>query len=78
MLPQEEDDSEKPLIGEEELSEAWQAMSEVVLSFDYDSLNYMLAELSSYRLPQEKAGRLKELKEAARLPDWEKLKEILG
>ena len=50
-------------------------MSEVVLSFDYDSLNYMLAELSSYRLPQEKAGRLKE---AARLPDWEKLKEILG
>ena len=78
LLPQEEDESEKPPISEEELAEAWQALSEVVVSFDYDSLNYMLAELSSYRLPREEAGRLKEIKEAARLPDWEKLKEILG
>jgi hypothetical protein len=53
-------------------------MSEVVMSFDYDSLNYMLAELSSYRLPREEADRLREIKEAARRPDWEKLKEILG
>ena len=78
LLPQEEDESGKPPLSEEELAEAWQALSEVVVSFDYDSLNYMLAELSSYRLPREEAGRLKEIKEAARLPDWEKLKEILG
>ena len=78
LLPEEEDESEKPPIGEEELAEAWQALSEVVMSFDYDSLGYMLTELSSYRLPPEAAGRLREVKEAARLPDWKRLKEILG
>ena len=78
LLPEEEDEGEKPPIGEEELAEAWQALSEVVMSFDYDSLGYMLTELSSYRLPPEAAGRLREVKEAARLPDWKRLKEILG
>ena len=78
LLPEEEDESEKPPLGEEELSEAWQALGEVVMSFDYDSLNYMLTELSSYRLPKEAADKLREIREAARLPDWEKLKEILS
>ena len=78
LLPQEEGESDKPPISGEELSEAWQAMGEVVMSFDYDSLRFMLEEMSSYRLPQEEAERLRQVKEAARLPDWEKLKEILG
>ena len=78
LLPQEEDASNKTPISEEELAEAWEAMGEVVGSFDYDSLNYMLEELSSYRLPEAETGKLKAVKEAARLPDWDKLKEILG
>ena len=64
-------------ISEEELEEAWQAMCEVVASFDYDSLVYMLEELSSYRLPTADAQKLRAVKDAARLPDWEKLTEIL-
>jgi len=52
-------------------------MGEIVTSFDYDSLGYMLEELSSYRLPTAEARKLKDVKDAARLPDWEKLTEIL-
>ena len=78
MLPEEVCEGEKPLISPEELAEAWQSLGEVVASFDFDSLSYMVAEISSYRLPPGEADRLKAIKEAARLPDWEKLKEILG
>ena len=77
LLPQEEDNDDKPPISEEDLAEAWQAMGEIVASFDYDSLGYMLEELSSYRLPVAEARKLKDVKDAARLPDWEKLTEIL-
>ncbi len=78
LLPKEEADSDKPPISAEELAEAWQAMGEMVMSFDYDSLGFMLGELSGYRLPQEEAEKLKAVKEAARQPDWEKLQEILS
>ena len=78
MLPEEVCEGEKPPISPEELAEAWQCLGEVVASFDFDSLSYMVAEISSYRLPPGEADRLKAIKEAARLPDWEKLKEILG
>ena len=76
LLPKEEVSGSRP-ISEDELEEAWQAMCEVVASFDYDSLVYMLEELSSYRLPVADAQKLRAVKEAARLPDWEKLTEIL-
>jgi HPt (histidine-containing phosphotransfer) domain-containing protein len=77
LLPREEDNGDKPPISDEELSEAWQAMGEIVASFDYDSLGYVLEELSSYSLPEADAIKLKEVKDAARLPDWEKLTELL-
>ena len=78
LLPQEVPEEEKPLISEEELAEAWGAMAEVIESFDYDSLRFMLEDLSGYQLPDSGREKLKQVKEAAAVPDWEKLREILG
>jgi hypothetical protein len=38
----------------------------------------MLEDLSGYQLPDSGREKLKQVKEAAAAPDWEKLREILG
>jgi hypothetical protein len=61
-----------------ELSEAWEAMGEIAASFDYDSLMYMLGELSAYQLPAADAEKLAKVKKAAAVPDWAALQKILS
>ena len=78
LIPAEKTDAEKTPISPEELAEAWQAMTEVVASFDYDSLEYMLDELSGYQLPEAEAEKLAQIKKAAAVPEWDKLQQLLG
>ena len=77
LLAAEKPDSEKAAIDEAELVEAWEAMAEVVQSFDYDSLQYMIGELNGYSLPVADKEKLAKIKQAASVPDWETLKRIL-
>ena len=73
----EEDDSDKPLIDESELVEAYETMKEVAASFDYDSLMFVFQSLDEYRLPDSEVERYKQLKEAAAKLDWEKINALL-
>ena len=77
LLPAEDTAQEKAPISSAELAEAWQALAEIVASFDFDSLDYMLGELSGYQLPEADAERLANIKKAAAVPDWEKLQQLL-
>lgn len=77
LLPQEKTDSEKAPISAAELTEAWEALSEIVMSFDYDSLRYILDELSGFQLSGADAEKLAAAKKAAALPDWDALQKIL-
>ena len=77
MLPQEEDASGKPPIDPAELAEAFEAMSEMATAFDYDSLQFIFESLDGYRLPEKEAELYKEIKAAAAVPDWDKVKELL-
>ena len=77
MLPQEEDMSGKPPIDPAELAEAFEAMSEMATAFDYDSLQFIFESLDGYRLPEKEAELYKEIKAAAAVPDWDKVKELL-
>lgn len=77
LLAAEKPDGEKAAIGEAELAEAWEAMAEVVQSFDYDSLQYMIGELDGYSLPVADKEKLAKIKQAASVPDRETLKRIL-
>ena len=74
----EEDNSNKPLIDESELAEAFETMKEVAASFDYDSLTFVMQSLDDYRLPDNEAERYKQIKEAAAKLDWEKINKLLN
>ncbi len=77
MLPQEEDTHDKPPIDPAELTEAFEAMSEMATAFDYDSLQFIFESLDEYQLPEKEAALYKEIKSAAAVPDWDKVKELL-
>lgn len=71
-------DKDKPMIDEATLAEAYETMEEVVASFDYDNLLFLLQSLEDYRLPEPDAQRCNDLREAARKPDWEKVRKLLA
>ena len=77
MKQQTGDDTSKPPIEAGALAEAYEALGEIALSFDYDSLLFVLQSLEAYRLPEADAERYQHLKEAAAKPDWDAIAEIL-
>ena len=78
LMPAEKEAEEKIPISPAELSEAWETLTEIVTSFDYDSLEYMLGELSGYQLPPADAEKLAQIKKAAAVPEWDKLQQLLS
>ena len=78
LIPAEKAAEDKVPISQAELSEAWETLTEIVTSFDYDSLEYMLGELSGYQLPPADAEKLAQIKKAAAVPEWDKLQQLLG
>ncbi len=73
----EPDAVEKTLIDRGQLIEAYETIRELTSSFDYDSLQFVLDSLAQYRLPREEQARYQALRQAAAVPDWERLKEVL-
>ena len=67
-----------PLIEEERLKEALDSIRELVPSFDYDGINYIVNALGEYSIPEEHRGLLEKLKGALRRADWDEIKELLG
>lgn len=72
-----EEKEDKPEMPEDELKDAFEALKEVVAVFDYDSLKMMIDELSNYKLPEIERAKFAALKNAAKIPDWDKAREIL-
>lgn len=64
-------------ISDAELEEAWETIGDIIKSFDYDNLMYLLGELAGYQLGAHDQDRLKALQDAAELPDWERLQELM-
>ena len=77
LIKRSDDDEDKPLISEDDLNEALEALSEAAASFDYDSVMFVLDQLNDYRLPQEQSARIKAIRDAAAKLDWEKLNGLL-
>ena len=78
MIKVEEDVSDKPLIDEAELAEAYESMKDIAKSFDYDSLQFIFQSLDEYKLPKEETKHYKQIKEAAAKLDWEKVNILLN
>ncbi len=67
-----------PMISGDDLREAYETIREMITSFDYDSIMFVLESLEGYRLPETEQGRYKELRSSANKADWEALRRILA
>ena len=74
-LEEEEDDSDKEPISEDDLKEAYSALKEVIPIMDYDSVESILEDLKDYALPKEDAARMKELRKMLSAFDWDGMEE---
>jgi len=70
-------DGEKEAIPEEELREAYSALSDVIPQMDYDSVEMILEQLSGYALPEEDSRIVKELTKKMKLFDWDGMEELM-
>ncbi|MCR5439279.1 MAG: hypothetical protein K6F01_07625 [Selenomonas sp.] len=52
-------------------------MKEVAHAFDYDSLNYILTELSHYDLPADEQKRLQAIRKAADKLAWDEIAKLI-
>ena len=78
LIKVEEDNSDKPLIDEAELAEAFEAMKDAAATFDYDSMMFVFQSLDEYRLPDSENEKYKKIKSAAEKLDWETVNKILN
>jgi len=72
------DDSAKPLIDDDQLAEAFEALKEIAASFDFDNAQFVLQELENYRLPETEVERYKKIKTAVENLDWEQVNNLLA
>ena len=77
LIKSDSEDTDKPLIDDTELAEAFGAIKDIATSFDYDSLMFVFQSLDEYRLPNSEAERYKKIKEAAAKLDWETINSLL-
>ena len=78
LIKVEEDNSDKPLIDEDELAEAFEAMKDAAATFDYDSMMFVFQSLDEYRLPDTENEKYKKIKSAAEKLDWETVNKVLN
>ncbi len=74
---EEEDDSDLPLLSEDEWKDFLVTLSGFVEAYDIDDLKMMLEMMKGYHLPEEYAIIYKDIKDAAKGPDWAKLSELV-
>ena len=73
------DESEgKEMIPEDELAGAYEALREVVPQMDYDAVEMILDQLKGYKLPEEDAGKMKEIAKLLKALDWDKIEKLIG
>ena len=69
---------DRPLISEQDMKEAYAALSEFCASFDYDSVVNIVESLESYRFPEEEITRFDAVKKAVDNFDYDMIPGILS
>lgn len=71
------DRSDKKQISDEDLREAYQALSDVIPQMDYDAVEMILEQLDEYALPKEDDRKIQELTKMLRLFDWDGMEKLI-
>jgi CheY-like chemotaxis protein len=72
-----EDDSDKEMISEDELREAYRALADVIPQMDYDAVEMIIEQLNEYALPEDVAAKIKELSKMLKLFDWDGMEALI-
>ena len=74
----EEEDTEKEPISEEDLVQAYEALSQCIEDMDYDAVEMTLSVLFEYELPEEEKKRATELEKMLKVLDWEGMAALVS
>ncbi len=77
-LTEDKDSGDKEMISEEELKEAYSALSDMIPQMDYDAVEMILLQLREYALPKEDEDRIKKLEKMLKVFDWDGMEELIG
>ncbi len=70
-------DDSKPIIPDEDLDEAYEALDELVDQMDYDGVNMVLDQLNDYYIPERHRLIFEKIAMAVRMFDWDKMDAAL-
>ena len=71
------DVSDKPVIPDRELKEAYLALSDVIPQMDYDSVEMILESLAEYALPPEDDKKMEKVSKLLKSFDWDGLEAFI-
>ena len=74
----EQNDAQLPMITENELHDAYDALREVLESMDYDSVTFVTDYLGRYSIPEEERERCEKIRRAADEFEWDMIGELLA
>ncbi|WP_408071017.1 two-component regulator propeller domain-containing protein [Butyrivibrio sp. JL13D10] len=71
-------DDNKPEITDAELSDAYEALKELIPQMDYDGVEMILGELKGYKLSKDDHDKVAALTKNLKVFNWDEMEEILG
>ncbi|MBQ9484156.1 MAG: hypothetical protein IJU82_08185, partial [Ruminiclostridium sp.] len=74
---EEEDDSDKTPISQDELNEAYSLITEALEHSQFDNVNEIAESFKEYKIPDAEKERVKKIIKAAEDLDYDKLPDIL-
>ncbi len=73
-----EEEDGRPLIAEEKLKEIYGALCESCENYDFDSVDQLVKDLEKYKIPENEAARVDDVRKAVDNYDYEVIPEILS
>ncbi|SDB05465.1 Signal transduction histidine kinase [Pseudobutyrivibrio sp. YE44] len=77
-MKSEDSAEDKPEITRDKLKEAYDALKEIGMLFDYDSAQSIIEVLEDYRMPEDEAEKYEAIKKALNNADWEELNKLMS
>ncbi len=75
---EEAEDSDLPMIGDDELQDRKEKIRELAVDCDDVGIESVLDELSEYRIPDEEKGKIREARQALDMFDFEAIAELMN
>ena len=78
LIDRETDDGDKEMIPDDELKDAFEALSDVIPQMDYDAVETIVNDLSKYRLPEAHASKIEQLRKLMKVYDWDGMEKLIS